>query len=137
MIGGNFLHFYQMKSNDDTALVSSIHTRLIMIKYTYDVLNIDDPMKAYQKIPLNNIEELTRSWRDTMREIFSPVYFFDDETWNDNFKLLSKVMDLMLGMSLVIEGDYVISTSLDGRDEDLPDILEKELWFCKKLEENK
>lgn len=122
---------------DDTQLYSSRYTRLIMIKYTYDVLNIDDPMKAYQKIPLSDIEELTQSWRDTMKEIFSPVYFFDDETWNDNFTLLSKVMELQLGMSLVIEGDYVISTSMDGRDEDLPEILEKDLWFCKKLEEKK
>lgn len=109
---------------------------LFMIKYTYDVLNIDDPIKAYQKIPLSHILELTQSWRDTMKEIFSSTVDLDEETLNDNFKLLSKVMLHHLKMSLVIEGDYVISTSLDGRDVDFPELVGKELWFCRKLEEN-
>ena len=42
-----------------------------------------------------------------------------------------------LNMTLIIEGDYVISRSIDGRDIDLPELLGKELWFCSKLEENK
>lgn len=122
-----------MKSDHDD---DDVQYRLKMIKYTYDVLNIDDPIKAYQKIPLSDIYELTQSWRDTMKEIFSSTVDLDEETLNDNFKLLSKVMLHHLGMSLVIEGDYVVSQSIDGRDFDLPELVGKDLWFCKKLEEN-
>jgi hypothetical protein len=121
-----------MESNE----IDDVQYRLRMIKYTYDVLNIDDPIKAYQKIPLSHILELTQSWRDTMKEIFSSTVDLDEETLNDNFKLLSKVMLHHLNMSLVIEGDYVVSQSADGRDVDLPELVGKDLWFCKKLEEN-
>jgi hypothetical protein len=122
-----------MRGNDEEPLEKNYDAVVLCLKFTYDKFKIDDPTKQGAIIPLAKIDQLTKEWRDMMIAEFK--FFFDFTGIEDNNLEILRKISWLIDMKLNERDGFVVTESEAGIDVGVGEMVGKDLWFCRKLDE--